>query len=105
MNIKLFCILSYGGDEEYKNLVIKKGIELFKDKFHPVLNFMSFGHYMNFLSSLDIAIFVHNRQQEFGNIVSLLGMRKTVYLKEEVTTYQALEKIGLKINSFNKKNK
>lgn len=60
---------------------------------------------MNFLSSLDIAIFAHNRQQGFGNTVSLLGMGKTVYLKEEVTTYQALEKIGLKINSFNKLKK
>ena len=105
MDIKLFCILSYGGDEEYKNLVIKKGIELFKDKFHPVLNFMSFDDYMNFLSSLDIAIFAHNRQQGFGNIVSLLGMGKTVYLKEEVTTYHTLEKIGLKIKSFNKLEK
>ena len=36
MDIKLFCILSYGGDEEYKNLVIKKGIELFKDKFYEL---------------------------------------------------------------------
>ena len=102
MNIKLFCILSYGGNEEYKNRVIKRGSELFKDKFCPILNFMKFDEYMNFLSSLDIAIFAHDRQQAFGNITSLLSMKKTVYLKEKVTTYQTLKEMGIKVRSFDK---
>ena len=102
MDIKLFCILSYGGNEEYKNRVIKRGSELFKDKFCPILNFMKFDEYMNFLSSLDIAIFAHDRQQAFGNITSLLSMKKTVYLKEKVTTYQTLKEMGIKVRSFDK---
>lgn len=101
-NVKLFCILSYGGNEEYKNQVIKRGLELFKNKFCPILNFMKFDEYMNFLSSLDIAIFAHNRQQGFGNITSLLSMKKTVYLKETVTTYETLKDMGIQIKSFNK---
>jgi len=102
MNIKLFCILSYGGNEEYKKQVIRKGSELFKDKFFPVLNFMEFKEYMSFLSSLDIAIFAHNRQQAFGNISSLLSMKKTVYLKEEVITYKTLKEIGIEVKSFDR---
>ena len=102
MNIKLFCILSYGGNEEYKNQVIKKGLELFKDKFYPILNFMEFDEYMNFLSSLDIAIFAHNRQQAFGNIISLLSMKKTVYLKETVTTFETLKELGIEVKLFEK---
>lgn len=102
MNIKLFCILSYGGNEEYKNQVIKKGLELFKGKFYPILNFMEFDQYMNFLSSLDIAIFAHNRQQAFGNITSLLSMKKTVYIKETVTTFKTLKEMGIEVKSFEK---
>ena len=102
MNIKIFCILSYGGNEVYNKKVIDKGIEIFNDKFHPVLDFMKFDEYMNFLSSLDIAIFAHDRQQAFGNITSLLSMKKTVYLKEKVTTYQTLKEMGIEVRSFDK---
>ncbi len=102
MNIKLFCILSYGGNKEYNKKVIDKGIEVFNDKFYPVLDFMKFDEYMNFLSSLDIAIFAHDRQQAFGNITSLLSMKKTVYLKEKVTTYQTLKAMGIEVRSFDK---
>ena len=102
MDIKLFCILSYGGNEEYNKKVIDKGIEIFNDKFHPVLNFMKFEEYMKFLSSLDIAIFAHNRQQGFGNITSLLSMKKSVYIKETVTTYETLKDMGIQIKSFDK---
>jgi len=102
MNIKLFCILSYGGSEEYKNQVIERGSELFKDKFLPILNFMNFDEYMNFLSSLDIAIFAHNRQQAFGNITSLLSMKKTVYLKEKISTFETLKEMKIEIKSFDR---
>lgn len=102
MNIKLFCILSYGGNEEYKKQVIRKGSELFKDKFFPILNFMEFKEYMRFLSSLDIAIFAHNRQQGFGNITSLLSMKKTVYLKEKISTFEMLNEMKIGIKSFDR---
>lgn len=101
-NIKLFCILSYGGSEEYKKNVIKKGYELFSEKFYPVTNFMKFDEYIQFLSVLDIAIFAHNQQQAFGNITSLLSMKKTVYLKETVTTYETLKDMGIQIKSLDK---
>jgi len=101
-NIKLFCILSYGGSEEYKKKVIEKGYELFSNKFYPIEKFMEFDKYMKFISLLDIAILAHNQQQAFGNIISLLSMKKTVYLKEEVTTYETLKEMGVEIKSFDK---
>lgn len=100
-NIKLFCILSYG-DKIYAEKVVKYGEKIFKEKFIPIVNFMPFKEYMEFLSKIDIAIFAHNRQQAFGNIASLLSMKKTIYLKETVTTYETLTKLGLKIKSFNR---
>lgn len=100
-NIKIFCILSYG-NMEYAKDVILKGKKIFGNKFVPIVDFMKFDQYMEFLSKIDIAIFAHNRQQAVGNITSLLSMKKTVYLKEKVTTYDMLKDLGVKVKSFDK---
>jgi 4-alpha-L-fucosyltransferase (fuc4NAc transferase) len=103
-NIKLFCILSYGNDggNIYLNEVIKTGKKIFKDKFVPILNFFPHSEYIAFLNKINIAIFAHNTQKAFGNIISLLSIKKTVYLKESITTYKALSKLGIKLKSFDK---
>lgn len=98
--IRLFCILSYG-DKEWAKEVIKYGQEKFGEKFIPILDFMQFDEYMKFISKIDIAIFAHDRQQGVGNIVSLLSMRKTIYIKKDVTTYEMLKEKGIKILDFN----
>lgn len=43
---------------------------------NPIVDFMDFNEYINFLSTIDIAIFNHKRQQGMGNIITLLGMGK-----------------------------
>lgn len=98
-DIKLFVPLSYG-DKKWADIVIKYGKEKFKDKFIPILDFMKYDDYLDFISKIDIAIFAHNRQQAVGNITSLLSMNKTVYLKSTVTTYDMLEELGIKIGKF-----
>lgn len=102
--IKIYCILSYGGSEVYKRDLIKYGNEVFKEKFIPILNFMKLDEYMKFISNIDIAIFAHKRQQGVGNISSFLSMEKTVYLREDVTTYEDFVNLGIKIKSFEKIN-
>lgn len=101
-DIKLFCILSYGNNNDKIKKIIEVGKNIFGDKFIPIVDFMKFDEYMEFLSKIDIAIFAHNRQQAVGNITSLLSMKKTVYLKEGVTTYGMLEDSGVKVKSFDK---
>ena len=100
-NIRLYCILSYGALPGYKEKVIKRGKEIFGDKFVPVVDFMKFEEYMKFLSNIDIAIFAHNMQKAVGNITSLLSMKKTIYMKETVTTYGMLQDLGIVVKSFN----
>ena len=100
-DIKLYCPLSYG-NMKYAKKVIKIGKEIFKDKFIPITEFIEYKQYLELLSKIDIAIFAHDRQQAFGNITSLLSMKKTVYLKDEITTTEMLEKLRIKIKSFNK---
>lgn len=103
-NIKLYCILSYGNDggNTYLTKVINVGKNIFGDKFIPITNFMTHSEYLNYLAKIDIAIFAHDTHKAFGNITSLLSMKKTVYLKEKVTTYQTLKEMEIKVRSFDK---
>ena len=98
-NIIIYCPLSYG-DVEYAEKVINQGKTIFKEKFIPIVEFLDYKRYLRLLLEIDIAIFAHNRQQAFGNITSLLSMKKTVYLRDEVTTTKMLKKLGIKIKSF-----
>lgn len=106
-NIRLYCILSYGNDggDEYLNKVIETGKKIFKDKFIPVIDFLPSLDYINFLSEIDIAIFAHETQKAFGNISSLLSMKKTIYLKENTTTYNFFRELGVKIKLFDELEK
>lgn len=74
-NIKIYVPLSYGKDS-YINEIINEGRNLFGDKFIPITEFMPFDKYLQFLASIDISIFAHNRQQALGNIITLLGLGK-----------------------------
>lgn len=51
--------------------VIIKGKELFGEKFIPLTEFMTFEKYLEFLGSIDIAIFAHKRQQAMGNTITI----------------------------------
>ena len=95
-NIKIWVPLSYG-DEIYADKVIKKGMELFGDKFVPLIDFMNFEDYNLYLASIDIAFFNYDRQQAMGNIIGLLSLGKTVYLKSSITPYKYFVDLGIKI--------
>jgi len=95
-NIKIYAPLSYG-DMAYAEKVIKEGKKIFKDKFIPLTDFMQFDKYLEFLSNIDIAIFAHNRQQAMGNIITLLGLGKKVYMRSNITPWQMFEELGVKV--------
>lgn len=100
-DIVIYAPLSYGaeGSQDYVRSVIKAGTEMFGDKFRPMTEFLSFEQYLDFLSRIDIAIFNHKRQQAMGNTITLLGLGKKVYLRDDVTHYDMLKSIG--ITTFN----
>jgi dTDP-N-acetylfucosamine:lipid II N-acetylfucosaminyltransferase len=83
-NIKIYVPLSYG-NKEYANSIINKGNMLFGDKFIPLTKFIPIEEYLEYLLDIDIAIFAHNRQQAMGNITTLLGYGKKVYLSKVST--------------------
>ena len=99
LNIKIYCPLSYG-DSIYAQKVVTRGKEIFDVKFLPLLDFMSLADYKSLLSKIDIAIFNNWRQQGMGNIITLLAMGKTIYLRKEVTTWNLLNEKGFKVIDF-----
>jgi hypothetical protein len=102
-NIQIFCPLSYG-DSKYGDLVEQAGKLIFGNKFNSLREFLSFDEYLKLLSSIDIAIFNHNRQQGVGNITTLLALGKKVFIKEEVTTWKLFTELGCDIFEINQVN-
>jgi len=95
-DISIYMPLSYGNQAHVEKL-IEKGRDWFGDKFLPITSFMPFEQYLAFLKSVDIAIFNHKRQQAMGNIITLLGLSKTIYMRKEVSHWVFLTEIGINI--------
>lgn len=98
---KIYAPLSYG-DQCHAKKVISQGKAWFGDKFVPMTDFMPFEQYLEFLKSLDIAIFNHQRQQAMGNTITLLGMGKTVFMRSDVSHWRFLTGLGIKLNDVEK---
>ncbi|WP_217947099.1 TDP-N-acetylfucosamine:lipid II N-acetylfucosaminyltransferase [Faecalibaculum rodentium] len=81
----IYCPLSYPRNSRYIQRVIKTGNKLFGDKFVPIIDFMDYIEYCEFLNKIDIGIFDNDRQQGMGNIVNLLYLGKKVFISEENT--------------------
>lgn len=95
-NIQLFIPLSYG-NEEYAKEVIAYGKEFFGSKFIPLTDFIPFEKYLQFLGEIDIAIFAHKRQQAMGNTITLLGLGKKVYMRNDITPWELFRDIDVKV--------
>jgi dTDP-N-acetylfucosamine:lipid II N-acetylfucosaminyltransferase len=95
-SIKVICPLSYG-NVEYQKLVIEEGTKKFGERFIPLVEFIPFEDYLNLLAKIDVAIFNHDRQQALGNITTLLGLGKKVYIREDITTWRFCIEHGLKV--------
>ena len=95
-NIKIFVVLSYGSPY-YAKQVIEEGKKRFGDKFSAITDMMPFDQYLDFLASIDIAVFNHKRQQAFGNIITLLGLGKKVFINPASTLNDVFGEFGLQV--------
>jgi len=96
-DLVIYCPLSYGDYPLYKNEIIKKGNEMFGNKFIPITNFMPSEEYNHFLNKIDIAIFNHKRQEAMGVTLSLLSMGKIVYLNNQTTSFKSFKERGIQV--------
>lgn len=93
-DIMIYCPLSYYGDQEYISKVVKKGNDIFGDKFIPILTMMTTQEYAVFLNEMDVAIMNHRRQQGLGNIMPLLFLGKKVFLRSDTSSFSFLSNAG-----------
>ncbi|MBS8269970.1 4-alpha-L-fucosyltransferase [Halomonas litopenaei] len=96
LDMKVYTPLSYG-DQQYAKEVMRQGYRIFGNSFIPMTEFIPFNQYKEFLASVDIAIFNHQRQQAMGNTITLLGMGKTVYIRSDVSQWRLFEESGVKV--------
>jgi hypothetical protein len=93
-DIELIVPLSYG-DKTYALEVISAGKQIFGEKFKAICTLLPLQEYLDLLGKIDIAIFAHNRQQAMGNIITLLGMGKKVFMKDDITSWDTLQSFGM----------
>jgi len=93
---RVYVPLSYG-DLRYAKHVMLEGKELLGDSFCPITDFMPYDKYIKFLSTIDIALFAHDRQQAMGNTIALLGMGKKVFMKRGTSQWKLFDKLGIKV--------
>lgn len=90
----VISFLSYGDYIEYRNYIIKIGIEYFGERFLPITNFMSIDKYLEFLENVDCVIFNHNRSEATGITIQLLSIGKPIFFNPESSVYKSLIKRG-----------
>ncbi len=102
-NIKISTILSYitVGQKDYRLAIIKKGYEIFGEKFNPLIEFMPKEEYVNHLASVDIYISNQNRQQGNGNSTFIYSLGGKIFLKNSNSVYKKYNSIGIKIFDTN----
>ena len=100
-DFEIICPLSYGSSNIAKDIV-NLGHSLFGERFIPIFDFLPATEYAKLLSSIDVAIFGHKRQQALGNILALLYLGKKVYVRSDISTWNFLNQLGITV--FDTKN-
>ena len=95
-NAVFYAPLTYG-DMEYRDKIIKLGKDKFGDKFVPLVKHMDSSDYLDFLSTITVGVFNHNRQQGIGNISRLLAFGAKVYLSKDGPLLEENLKDGFKV--------
>lgn len=101
--MQIFCPLAYG-DQVVARQVIETGQSLFGDRFRPMESLTPYDDYQSFLSTIDIAVFNHDRQQAMGTTRALLALGVKVYLRPNTTTFQHLSDLGICVFDLDKMN-
>lgn len=103
-DFKVLVPLSYGSNKKYIEQVVKIGNSMLGNKFVPLLDFMTPDKYIELLSSVNVAILNHYRQQAIGNIRILINLGKIIYLRPENPLFPFYKKKGLFFKNIDEMN-
>lgn len=90
---KIVVPLSYG-NARYRRRIIAYGRRVLGDAFEPLVDFLPLPDYMAVLNRCGIVIMNHLRQQAVGNIIMALWMGARVYINQQNTVSDFLQRIG-----------
>lgn len=92
---KVICPLSYG-NKPYIVFIEKLLNNKLGSRFIALKTYMKRDDYVRFLSTVDVVVMNHNRQQAFGNTITALCLGKPVYMKKKSVVYSLLKDMGLR---------
>lgn len=98
-NFSISCPLSYGYGSHAERIE-SMGREMFGSRFSAMRAFIPPAEYRSHLASVDIALFGHRRQQAMGNIITLLGMGKLVFIRPDIASWPYLSGLGLHLGNL-----
>lgn len=96
---KVIVPLSYG-DPAYRDHVIKRGEHYFGKSFSPLVDFMPLADYIGVISSCNVVLMGHKRQQALGNIGSAIYHGAHLYLDRECPTYSFFRNCGVDVGAL-----
>jgi dTDP-N-acetylfucosamine:lipid II N-acetylfucosaminyltransferase len=99
-HVKIYCPLAYGCSENASR-VAAEGTRLFGTRFIPLLDMQGLERYYELLSTIDLAVFAHKRQQAMGNTIQLLGQGTTVYLETETSQWKLFNNLKIAVRDIN----
>lgn len=97
---KVYVPLSYSGDKEYKDFIIKMGEKLIGKNFCPLTTFLSLDKYNEILLSCGTLIFNHVRQQGVGNIIVMGYLGAKIFLHPKSPVYELYKDLGIVLFDF-----
>jgi dTDP-N-acetylfucosamine:lipid II N-acetylfucosaminyltransferase len=91
-----YCLLSYG-DMKYAEKIKTLGKKALGNRFYPITRFMNRTEFANYISTIDVLIMNHQRQQGLGNIISFLYLGKKVYIRSDNSLFFLFKENDIKI--------
>lgn len=98
-DIIITTVVAYGS--AHQEAIIKKGIEIFGNKFQYLDKMLDFKDYAQHLANNTIFIACHNRPQGYGNVALSVALGVKVFVKKEISTYRLLESFGVVVYDTN----
>jgi hypothetical protein len=97
---KVVVPLSYGGTVKYREKVVEVGLQLFGNKFMPIMDFLPIDEYSRIIAQCDYMVMNLKRQQALGNIRRAVAMGATVCLRSETSVAKGMTAAGIRIRQI-----
>ena len=93
------CAAHYGGSKDYVSRVIEAGPAPVREEVHPA-DELSVGRRLweGSLCKAKVLVFNHHRQQGLGNAVLFLALKRKIFIRSDVTSYDYFRGIGIRIH-------